>query len=86
MEVSFLFLALIFLLLFVIKGGLMVFRPESHFVLDRWIRGDKQARQEFSNPKQLNLQWRIAGLIFIAVAIAIGKAVVAAIMSRLWAR
>lgn len=86
MEVFVLFLVLIGLLLFVIKGGLMVFRPESHFFLDRWIRGDKQASQEFSNPKQLNLQWRIAGLIFIAVAIGIGKAVLTAIVSKLWGR
>ena len=86
MEVLILFLVLIDLLLFVIKGGFMVFRPEAHFFPDRWIRGDKQASQEFSNPKQLNLQWRIAGLIFIAVAIGIGKAVLTAIVSRLWGR
>ncbi len=86
MEIFVLFLVLIGLLLFVIKGGFMVFRPESHFFLDRWIRGDKQASQEFSNPKQLSLQWRIAGLIFIAVAIGIGKAVLTAIVSRLWGR
>jgi len=86
MEVFVLFLVLIGLLLFVIKGCLMVFRPESHFFLDPWIRGDKQANEEFNNPKQWNLQWRIAGLIFIAVAIGIGKAVVTTILSRLWGR
>ena len=86
MKIFFLFLVLIGLLLFVIKGGLMVFRPESHFFLDRWIRGDKRASQEFNNPKKLNLQWRIVGLIFIAVAMVIGKAVLTAIASRLWGR
>ena len=86
MEVSILFLVIIGLFLFVIKGTLMVFRPESHFFLDRWLRGDKRASQELTNPKQLNLQWRIAGLIFIAVAVGIGKVVLSAIASRLWER
>jgi hypothetical protein len=81
-----LILVLFVLLLFVIKGGLTVLRPEAHFFLDRWIRGDKQASQEFNNPKKPNLEWRIAGFIFIAFAVIVGKAVLTAIISRLWGR
>ncbi len=86
MELFVLFLALMGLFLFLIKGSLMVFRPESHFFLDRWLRGDKRASEEFTNPKHLNLQWRIAGLIFIALAIGFGKAVLTAMAARLWGR
>lgn len=79
-------LLLICLFLFLIKGSLMVLRPESHFFLDRWLRGDKTASQEFINPKRLNLQWRIAGLIFTVLALVIGKVILTSMISIIWGR
>ena len=72
--------------LFLVKVSLMLVKPEAHFFLDRWLRGDKGARREFENPTSRDLQMRIAGVIFIAVSILFGKGILTALLSKVGTR
>lgn len=72
--------------LFLVKGSLLLVTPEAHFSLDRWLRGDKGARRGFENPTFRDLQIRIAGVIFIAVSTLFGTGILTALLSKVGTR
>lgn len=73
-------------LMFFIKGAFMVFWPEAHFLFDQWLRGNFRAHPGATQPGGMNLQWRVAGLIFMVVSLFFGKIAVTSTISKVWSK